>query len=281
MILVTGATGTVGAATVAALEAKGADFKVGSRSPEKAQALGAPAVELDWDRPQTLSAAVSGVEKAFLVAPVTNQLETLTRAFVDAAKKAGVRHLVKLSAIGAGPESIALGRQHGAAEEVIQSSGLEWTMVQPTSFAQNFLNYYGIDPAKDSTVCLPLGDGKTSWIDARDVGEVAATVLTEDGHHGKTYVLTGPEALGVEEALTILSKALGHTYTYVDVSEDTARKAMGDSGVPAWLIDAYSELNAVIKNGYASGVAPGMRQVLGRDGRTFAEFARDLAASRG
>jgi uncharacterized protein YbjT (DUF2867 family) len=280
MILVAGATGTVGSATVAALKAKGVDLKVGSRSPEKAEALGAAAVELDWDRPETLPAAVAGVEKAFLLTPVTNQLESLTRAFVDAAKQAGVRHVVKLSVIGAGPESIALGRQHGAGEEAIQSSGLDWTMLQPTSFAQNFVNYYGVDPARDSTVSLPLGDGKASWIDARDVAEVTAAVLTEDGHQGKTYVLTGPTALSVEEALATLSEALGHTYTYVDVSEDESRRAMDEDGIPAWLIDAYSELNAVIKNGYASGVAPGMKEVLGRDGRTFAEFARDLAAGR-
>jgi uncharacterized protein YbjT (DUF2867 family) len=280
VILVTGASGTVGSATVAALKAKGADFKVGSRSPEKAKALGAPAVELDWDRPETLAGAVAGVEKAFLLTPITDQLESLTRAFVDAAKQTGVRHVVKLSAMGAGPESIALGRQHGAGEEVIQSSGLDWTMLQPTSFAQNFLNYWGVDPARDSTVYLPLGEGKASWLDARDVGEVAAAVLTDDGHQGKTYVLTGPKALGAAEALATLSEALGHTYTYVDVPEDAARKAMAEAGVPAWLVTAYSELNAVIKNGYASGVAPGVKQVLDRDGRTFAEFARDLAASR-
>jgi uncharacterized protein YbjT (DUF2867 family) len=280
MILVTGASGTVGSATVAALKAKGVDFRVGSRSPEKAKALGAPAVELDWDRPETLARAVAGVEKAFLLTPISDQLESLTRAFVDAAKQAGVRHVVKLSAMGAGPESIALGRQHGAGEEVIQSSGLDWTMVQPTSFAQNFLNYYGVDPEKDSTVYLPLGEGKASWVDARDVGEVAAAVLTDDGHQGKTYVLTGPEAVGAAEALAMLGEALGHTYTYVDVPEDAARKAMAESGVPAWLVTAYSELNSVIKNGYASGVAPGVKQVLDRDGRTFAEFARDLAASR-
>ncbi|MCG6920918.1 MAG: SDR family oxidoreductase [Acidobacteria bacterium] len=280
MILVTGATGTVGSATVAALRAKDVDLRAASRSPEKAMALGVPAVELDWDRPETLAGAVAGVEKAFLLTPVTNQLGSMTRAFVDAAKQAGVRHVVKLSAIGAGPESIALGRQHGAGEEVIQSSGLDWTMLQPNSFAQNFVNYYGVDPAGDCTVSLPLGDGKASWIDARDVAEVAAAVLTDDGHNGKTYVLTGPTALSAAEALATLGEALGHTYTYVDVSEDESRRAMDEAGIPAWLIDAYSELNAVIKNGYASGVAPGMREVLDREGRTFAEFARDLAAGR-
>lgn len=280
MILVTGATGTVGSATVAALRAKDVDLRVASRFPERAMALGVPAVELDWERPETLAGAVAGVEKAFLLTPVTNQLGSMTRAFVDAAKQAGVRHVVKLSAMGAGPESIALGRQHGAGEEAIQSSGLDWTMLQPTSFAQNFVNYYGVDPTRDSTVSLPLGDGKASWIDARDVAEVAAAVLTDDGHNGKTYVLTGPTALSAAEALATLGEALGHTYTYVDVSEDESRRAMDEAGIPAWLIDAYSELNAVIKNGYASGVAPGMREVLGREGRTFAEFARDLAASR-
>jgi uncharacterized protein YbjT (DUF2867 family) len=281
MILVTGATGTIGSATVAALRAKGVDFKVGSRSPEKAKALGVPVVELDWERSETLAGAVAGVDKAFLLTPVTEQVEGLTSAFVEAAKKAGVGHVVKLSVISAGPDSIiTLGRQHGAAEEAIRSSGLNWTMLQPTFFVQNFVNYYGADPGADSTVYLPHGQGKASWVDARDVGEVAAAALTAGGHEGKAYVLTGPEALGAAEVLAILGEALGRKYDYVDVPDEAARKAMTENKMPAWMIDAQMELHGLIKNGHAAGVSPAVKEVFGRDGRSVREYAKDVATGR-
>ena len=145
MILVTGATGTIGSATVEALKKSGAGFKVGSRTPEKAgAATGVDAVAFDWERPDTIAKALEGVERAFLLTPVTDQIEGLTAGFAGAAKSAGVKRVVKLSAIGASPESpLILGRQHAASEKALVDAGLDTTMIQPTFFAQNFVNYYG------------------------------------------------------------------------------------------------------------------------------------------
>jgi uncharacterized protein YbjT (DUF2867 family) len=279
MILVTGATGTIGSSTVKALKAQGARFKVGTRSPDKLQGQGVETVLFDWDKPETFAPALQGVEKLFLLTPISEKQVEYTQSLVDAAKKAGVKHIVKLSVMGVEAEpGIALGRLHRASEKAIQDSGIAWTMLRPTFFMENFFNYYGADPKKDSTVYNPHGQGKAVWVDGRDVGEVAAAVLTGQGHEGKAYDLTGPEALGDAEALALLGEALGHKYTYVDVPEEGARKAMLDMQMPAWLVDGFMELNRLIKNNWVATPASGVKDVLGRAPRSFKEYAKDCAA---
>jgi uncharacterized protein YbjT (DUF2867 family) len=281
MILVTGATGTIGSSTVKALKAQGARFKVGTRSPDKAQELGGEAVRFDWDHPETFGPSLHGVEKVFLLTPVAEKQVEYTKQLVDAAKKAGVRHIVKLSVVGAESEpGIFLSRQHKEGEKIIKNSGLAWTMLRPTFFMQNFINFYGVDPAKDSTVYAARGEGKTVWVDGRDVGEVAAAVLTGQGHEGKTYELTGPEVLSSAEVVAILSEVLGHKYTYVAVPEEAARKAMTDMGMPKWLVDAFLELDMLIRNNWTATPASGVQEVLGRPPRSFREYARDYVAGK-
>ncbi len=279
MILVTGATGTIGSSTVKALKARGARLKVGSRSPEKITDPGVEAVALDWEKPETFGPALQGVEKVFLLTPNSDKQAVYTQALVEAAKKAGVKHIARVSVLGADNEpGIFLGRMHREAEKAIQASGIAWTMVRPTFFMENFVNYYGVDPKKDGDVYLAHGQGKTAWVDGRDVGEVSAAVLMVPGHEGKLYDLTGPEALGDQEVLDVLGEALGHKYRYVDVPEEAARKAMVDMGSPPWMVDAYMELNMTIKNGWAAATTTGVQEVLGRPARSFKEYAKDLAA---
>jgi uncharacterized protein YbjT (DUF2867 family) len=281
MILVTGATGTVGTATVAALQAAGAPFRVGSRNPLKAQTLGASVVELDWDRPATLEPAFAGVEKLFLLTPVSDREPEYGRAAVAAASRAGVRHILKLSVIGADLEpGMRIGRLHREAERAIEGSGIGWTMLRPNSYAQNFVNYYGVNPHKSGAVYLPHGRGGSSWVDARDVGEVAARVLTEPGHEGKAYTLTGGETVATADAIAILAEALGRTFEYVDVPDEAAREAMSTHGAPQWMVEALGELNSLIREGHFNGVSPAVRDVLGRPPRSFRQYAEDLAAGR-
>jgi uncharacterized protein YbjT (DUF2867 family) len=279
MILVTGGTGTIGSAAVKGLKAKGARFKVGTRSPDKFKGQEVETVLFDWDKPETYGSAMQGVEKVFLLTPISDKQTEYAQALVEASKKAGVKHMVKLSVMGVEAEpGIALGRMHRASEKAIQGSGIAWTMLRPTFFMDNFLNYYGVDPKKDSTVYLPHGQGKAVWVDGRDVGEVAAAVLTGTGHEGKAYDMTGPEALGAAEALAILSEVLGHKYTYVDVPEEAARKAMQDMQMPAWMVEGFLELHMLIRNGWSATPANGVQEVLGRPPRSFKEFAKDYAA---
>ena len=279
MILVTGPGGTIGAATVAALRARNARFKVAVRDTAKA-AEGVEAVRLDWDDLDSYLPALEGAERLFLLTPNSERQLGYVLQAVAAAKRAGVRRVVRLSAAGAGAESgFVIGRLHRAAERELELSGIPTTSLRPTGFMQNFFNYYGATRAASAEVYLPNGDGKGAWIDAADVGEVAAEALTADGHEGKTYELTGPEALSTAEALAIIGEALGHTYTYVDVPEEAARKAMERSGLPFWMADAFLELSALIRNGSSGRVTDDVRAVLGRPPRSAREWAEELAAS--
>jgi uncharacterized protein YbjT (DUF2867 family) len=281
MILITGATGTVGSAVVAALQAAGAPFRVGARNPLKARTLGVPVVEFDWDRPATFEPAFASAEKVFLLTPVSDRQPQYGTGAAAAAKRAGVRHIVKLSAIGADAEpGLLLPRHHRAAEQAIEASGISWTMLRPTSFAQNFVNYYGVDPYKNGPVYLPHGQGGASWVDARDVGEVAVRALTETGHEGKAYTLTGGEAVKTADAIAILSEALGRHYEYVDVPDDAAREAMRAHGAPDWMVEGLAELNGAIKYGQSNAVSPAVGDLLGRPPRTFRQYAEDLATGR-
>ena len=281
MIVLTGATGTVGRGVVAALQAAGARFRVATHNPVRAQSLGVPAVEFDWNRPATYEPAFAGAEKVFLLTPVTDHQAEYGANAAAAARSAGVRHIVWLSAIGAeAARPLLLPGFHRQAELAIERSGIAWTFLRPNSFVQNFVNYYGVDPHKNCPVYLPHGDGGASWVDARDVAEVAGRALTETGHEGKAYTLTGGEAVRTADVISILGEALAREYEYVDVPDHAAKEAMRTHGAPDWMIEALAQLNSDIKHGRANAVSPGVHDVLGRPPRTVRQYAQDLAAGR-
>jgi uncharacterized protein YbjT (DUF2867 family) len=282
MILLTGATGTIGRATMAALRAAGEPFKVATRRPSELDAQGVDSVAFDWDELGSYLPAMQGVDRLFLLTPNSERQVGYVLQAIAAAKRAGVKHIVRLSVLGADADpGIILGRQHFAAEREIRASGIGWTMLRPSFFMDNFVNYYGVDPRQDSQVYLPNGDGKAAWIDPADVGEVAAKVLAGDSQAGKIIDLTGPELLSTAAALAVMGAELGHRYTYVDVPEQAAREAMEKQGMPLWMVDGFLELNALVRLGYSANIANGVQEVLGRAPRTMREWARELkAASR-
>ena len=277
-ILVTGATGTIGSQVVAHLAKKqDVTIRAGVRDAAKAKGkLGANVtpVDFDYEKPDTLAAACKGADKVFLLTPFApNQVELGTR-LVDAAKAAGVKHIVKLSAMGADQEpGIQLGRWHRAIEKHVEASGIAWTFLRPNNFMDNFVSYY--PPDKEGAIYLPWGNGACSFIDARDVGAVAAACLTSSGHEGKAYVPTGPEAFTIAQAAATLSEVTGRNIKYVDVPEAAAKKAMLDMGLPAWMVDGMMELHAVDKAGYAAIVTDDVKTLTGQAPRSFRDFARD------
>jgi uncharacterized protein YbjT (DUF2867 family) len=205
-----------------------------------------------------------------------NQVEVVN-AFVDAAKRAGVRHIVKLSAIGADASPpYTFAKWHAANDQHIRESGLAFTFLLPNSFMQNFMNYF---PPRDGTIYLPWGNGKASLVDTRDVAAVAAEALTSDGHEGKTYTLTGPAALGIAEVASILSETAGREITYVDVPESAARDGMLQAGVPQWQVEPILELHATNKQNRWTAVTADVEKVTGKPATAFAQFARDHAES--
>jgi uncharacterized protein YbjT (DUF2867 family) len=205
-ILVTGATGTIGRDVIKELAKKGAGVRAGVRDPDNAKGMLGSDIALrsfDFEDPQSFRISLKDVTNVFVLPPLMpNQVETIN-AFVDAARDAGVKHIVKLSAINADAEpSYTFGKWHDAEEQHIRNSGLRFTFLRPNSFMQNFINY---SPPRDGVIYLPWGNGTASFVDTRDIARAAAKVLTEEGHEGKTYTLTGPAELGITDVARILS----------------------------------------------------------------------------
>jgi uncharacterized protein YbjT (DUF2867 family) len=210
MILVTGATGKVGQHVVKELAGRGEKPRVLLRDPGKTSQLKGfvgDALQGDFDKPDTVAKALQGADKVFLVTPADQRQVAREKTFIDAAKAAGVKRLVYLSAIGATPDStVTMGRAHAEVEAYLKGSGIPWTILEPNGFMQNFLN----DAAtirSQGAIYYPAADARVSFIDARDIGLAAAVALTSDGHAGKTYVLTGPEPVSYRETAALIGRA--------------------------------------------------------------------------
>src|SRR5215467_10264823 len=186
-ILVTGPTGTIGSKVLESLaEKKDVTIRAALRANEKTAKLpkNVVAVEFDYDKPQTMASAVRGADKLFLLTPFVEKPVPFAQRLVAAAKEAGVKHIVKLSAFGCEVEpGIFLVKDTATIEKEIESSGIAWTFLRPNNFMDNFIGYY--PPDAQGNIYLPWGNGACSFIDSRDVGAVAAAALTTEGHAKK------------------------------------------------------------------------------------------------
>ena len=276
MILVTGATGNIGSELVRLLVAKKEQVRVLARDPAKASAklgAGVEVVQGDLDQPASLAAALAGVDKAFLLASIPGQEER----FIEAAKKAGVKYLVQNSTGGV-PRGVGSAPVHAAGEKALQaSSGMAWTILRPSEFMSNVLWLRDAIVGQGS-IFRPTGDGKAAFIHPHDIAAAAAQVLTAPGHEGKTYELTGPQALSGAEVATILGAATGRTIRHVDVPLAAVRDQMSALGMPPPLLDAVLGYYVSVKEGHEAKIEPGLQQLLGNGGRTFETWARENAA---
>jgi uncharacterized protein YbjT (DUF2867 family) len=284
MILITGATGNNGQELVRQLSALGQVVRALVRDPAKATHLKGPNVELvagDFDRPETLEAALQGTEKAFLLTPVAESFVSWQKAFLEAAQRASVKHVVKFSGMGAGPDAGAgLLRLHHQTDEILRQSGVPFTILQPNSFHQNILSSAtGIKG--QNQFYLPLKNAFQSTVDIRDINAVAARVFTSPGHEGKTYVITGPEALTFQQVAEKLSEVLGRRIHYVDVPLAAAENSMRQAGMPEWNVRTVGELLDYFASGGAAVVTDTVPQLLGRPAISFEQFAWDHRAAFG
>ena len=278
MILVVGGTGTVGGEVVRGLKAAGTPFRALVRDPARAGGIaGAEVVTGDLLRPETLPPALAGVEKVFLLTPLHLDQGRMKANLIDAAAAAGVRHIVLAGAIGAAPDSpVTLGRIHGESQERVKASGMAYTFLQPTFFMQNLLNF-AESIRQQGAFYLPLEDSRVAWIDARDIAAVAVKALTEPGHEGKEYPLTGPEALTGDQLAATLSDVLGRAVAYVGVSMEDSKQGMIRAGLDEALADMVNELYALGPMGHLATVLDTVERVTGRPARTFRRFAEDYA----
>ncbi|MGA8227392.1 MAG: SDR family oxidoreductase [Xanthobacteraceae bacterium] len=286
MILVTGATGLNGTALVRKLSAKGVPIRALVRSAAKAAEIAAlPNVEIaiaDMAKPETLPAALAGVDRAMLNSSADPAMVEVQSNFIAAAAKAGVRHVVKLSGIMPELDSpFRFARMHGEIEKRLEASGMAFTHLRAGEFMPSYFRQVPMILAKGA-LFLPMENQRIASIDIGDLAEIAALVLTNPGHEGKIYPLTGPEALTMTEVAERLSAATGKTIKYINVPPEDVRKAQLAAGVPPYIADALAELFAERRKGKESQVWPIAQTLLGRRPTSFAEFAaRNAAIFRG
>ena len=280
MILVTGATGRVGCEVVRQLAAGGVPVRALVRSAERADGVAAPGVELavgDLEKPQTLDQAIAGVQRMFLASRAEPQLPEREGNAIDAARRAGVEFIVKVSVSG-GPDSpTQIGRWHWAAEKHLGSSGIASSILRPTLYMQGAFLWLPEIAAK-SDFHLPMGDGRASVVDARDVAAVAVAALTAKGLPQSLYDLTGPEAISFDVIADEISAVAGQRVDYVDVTPQQWKKERVAAGMPAWLADDFLVIYGAYRKGYGAGVSTTVREVTGKTARTFRQFVQDHAA---
>jgi uncharacterized protein YbjT (DUF2867 family) len=285
MILVTGATGTVGRQVIKQLSAAGQRVRALVHSAGKADSLNGPNVETavgDFGKRDTLRAALSGVDKLFLASPADKPatIAALESPVIEEAKRAGVSHVVKLSVIGCNMDSpINLGRWHRESEKMVEASGIPWTFLRPNFFMASFAVYMGATIRAEGTFYAPAKDGQISMIDPRDIAACAQAAFADSKHQAKAYDLTGPQALSLAQAAEKLSKAAGKTIRYVDLPSDAYRGALIGAGLIPQFVDAYIQFWDIVKAGYAAGISPAVEQLTGKKPRSLDAWARDNAAA--
>ncbi|HEY1166475.1 MAG TPA: SDR family oxidoreductase [Chitinophaga sp.] len=278
-LLITGATGNTGTELAKQLSAKGISFRALVRSTANAGELAAlPGIELvsgDLGDPDSLAAALKGIKRAFLLTNSSEQAAALQLAFVDAARLAGVQHIVKLSQLAASINSpVRFLRYHAAVEQHIQASGMAYTFLRPNLFMQGLLGFSSTIAAK-GMFFASIGEARVSLVDIRDIAALAAAALTEQGHEGKIYNITGPEALTHTEIAAQFSTVLGREIRFINVSPEEMRQAVISVGFPLWQADGLIEDYAHYARGEAAAVTADVQAVTGRAPGSFDNFVRE------
>jgi uncharacterized protein YbjT (DUF2867 family) len=265
MTLVVGGTGKTGRRVLERLQARGLPVRAGSRSGEP---------PFDWDDRATWAPALHGATAAYVSfypdLAVPGAADTVG-AFARLAVQSGVRRLVLLS--GRGEEEAQ------RAEQLVQDAGAEWTVVRCSWFSQNFSEDYLLEPVRAGEVALPVGDVPEPFVDVEDIADVAVAALTEDGHAGRVYELTGPRLLTFADAVAEIARAAGRPVRLVVVPTEAYVSAMAEHGVPDDVVSLLRYLFAEVLDGRNAHVTDGVQQALGREPRDFADYAREAAAT--
>ncbi|MDR3574173.1 MAG: SDR family oxidoreductase [Anaerolineaceae bacterium] len=282
MILVTGANGLNGSELVYKLSERGVQVRALVRNTTKARRFaGLPQVEIvegDMARPETLQGALRGVERAMLISSSDPKMLEVQSSFIEAARQAGVRYVVKLSGIIPDVESpFRYARMHGEIEQKLEASGMAFTHLRAGEFMQAYFRQAPSIVAR-GTLSLPMENARIASIDVSDIAEVAAEVLTSSGHEGKIYALTGPEALSMDEVAERLSAAVGKTVRYVNVTPEEALRANLAAGMPPYTAEALVELFRERRKGKEATVSTVIPTVFGWEPASFETFAKRNAA---
>ncbi|MFJ9621181.1 NAD(P)H-binding protein [Streptomyces sp. NPDC101181] len=271
-VLVVGGTGKTGRRVVARLRERGVETRAASRSGD---------TPFDWQDRTTWQTALDGAAALFVV-PL-DASPSPTPALIEQAVASGVRRIVLLSARGVdtpgyfGPDQDG-GGPHGEGEQAVRAAGVPWTILRPGWFAQNFDEGAFLPGVRGGTLALPTGDGRAAFVDADDIADVAVAALTEDGHTGEVYELSGPRALSIPEALEEIAKESGVRAAFVSIDESTFRDGLLSQGVSEVEANLWTGALRPIAASREAVVLDGVRRALGREPRDFTDFVRDAAA---
>lgn len=271
-ILILGGAGKTGRRIATQLHARGVEFKLASRSSEP---------RFDWHDDSTWTDAVRGTDTAYLAPPVDPGGLDAAARFIKQAAGDGLRRVVLLSGRGVGRpgREFAVYDSSLALEEAVTASGLDWTIVQPAWFMQNFSEEFLLDYVLAGQIRVSAGDGAEAWIDTDDVGDVMTEALLDQRHVGQTYALSGPRLLTMADVAAELAQATGRTIGYAALESDEHVAEMVAMGVPRPDAEAVGDLFAVIRNHRSEYLSDGVQRVLGREPRDFSDWARTVAAT--
>jgi uncharacterized protein YbjT (DUF2867 family) len=275
-ILVTGASGNVGREVVCALQSLDQPIRAAVPDEENARLVpgeGIDTVLLDFYHPDTYPAALDGVGRVFLMRPpAIADIERTLAPFIDAAQAAGVEHVVFLSLMGVNPRV-----PHHRVEHKLKHSHIPHTLLRPSYYMQNLNTTHAADIRDRDEVFIPAGRGKISFIDVRDIGEVAAGIFTGHGHVNQAYTLTGSQALSFAEVADIFSEVLGRPIVYANPSPDQFARRMRANGLPEELITVMLGLYATVRLGLGAKVTRDAQKLLGRPPIPFRQYVEDYA----
>lgn len=277
MILVTGANGTTGSEVTRQLAVSGRPVRALLRSRANAAKLPKSGVEIalgSFEDVASLDAAMKGVTAVFLISFDHPDQLALQANAIEAARRAGVRMIARLSASSADPDSSdVLIANHGKGDRQLARSGLGHVLIRPQWFDQNFLTY-----CPGGIIRLPAGEARLPFVDVRDIAAVAIKALTEPGHNGRAYVLTGPEALNHVEVAAILSEATGKRFIYEDIPPEAYRRRLIEEGASAFYADLIVNLFERMRRQGTAEISGDISKVLGRPAIAFRQFALDYAS---
>jgi len=270
----------IGSLLTDALVAQGVEFTVmlrpGGSDDRIAGKPGVSSTEGDFDDPASLRRALEGVDRAFLLTNSTERTEAQQIAFVEAAQAQRVGHVVYLSQLAADQQSpVRFLRYHGAVEAALRDSTGGWTFVRPNLILQALIPF--APSIAQGVLRAPIGDAAVSVVDARDIAGVAAAALTEGGHVGKTYTVTGPAAVIHAEIATELGDTIGRTVQFESIPPEAFLAALTGAGMPEWQAEGLVEDYAHYDRGEASAVSPDVAQVTGTSPRSLRDFAHDYS----
>ena len=276
MILITGATGNFGGSTAQYLQQKKIPFRAAARNLQTLKKRFGSETSLatfDWDNPETFAATLKGITTGYIVPPpvVTSDFHIRLKPFIEAAKKAGVKHIVVSTALYSdNPDSIFYGT-----EALVKNSGIDFTIIRPSFVFQNFLNQF-LESVRNGVILAPSEKGKTSYVDIRNVGEASAAVLENpSAHKGKIYTITGSEALTHSQMADIFSQQLSRQVVHISPSVEEYKKKLASLNVPDFLQEFLPVLYGTIAKGQWKEVSNDFTLLTGKNPTTFTDFVNE------